>query len=466
MSLTAVRHSPDRLRLEAGTHYRFSFDMNSCIGCHSCEVACAEANDLPVEIAWRRVGVVENADPYPDTRRFHLSMACNHCLEPACLAGCPTGAYEKLGSGIVVHHADDCIGCGYCSWNCPYDVPVMHPTKKIVTKCDMCRSRLEAGGNSACVDACPTHAIKVERIDPDEWRANPSGADAPGLPSAAITMSTTRVTLPRRAGATELRDVDDDTFAPEHSHLPLVWMTILVQLAAGATVCAAALGSARVASAALAAWLLALSGSLFHLGRPERAWKAIRNLRTSWLSREIAAFGAACASTALLVARPSVLVGVSAASTNFVALLVNAQVYRVAPRPAWDTPLTAVRFVASAARLGALTAAAVTHHHRAEWLLVSLAALLTTLAAERANIARLAQRRDRPSRATVWLWSTRFSHVRWTRAAIMVSSIGLGALSPWIGLALALVSEAVGRWLFFVTVAGTTPAGRWNAAWR
>ena len=466
MSLIAVSHGPDRLRLEAGTQYRFTFDMNSCIGCHSCEVACAEQNDLPVEIAWRRVGVVENADPYPETRRFHISMACNHCLDPACLTGCPTNAYEKLSSGIVDHHADDCIGCGYCSWNCPYDVPVMHPTKKIVTKCDMCKSRLEAGGTSACVDACPTHAIKIERFDPVEWRADTTSADAPGLPSAALTKSTTRIMLPRRFGATELRDVDDDTFAPEHAHLPLVWMTVLAQLAAGATVCAAITGSTRVAATATLAWILALAGSLLHLGRPTRAWKAIRNVRTSWLSREIVAFSAAIPCSALLALHPTALVTVVAALVNIAAIVVNAQVYRVAPRPAWDTPLTTVRFLASAARLGPLVAAAITNQHRVAWTLASLSALSTLLIAERANLARLERRADRPARAAVWLWSTRFVQVRAARSAIMLSAIGVGVVSPWLGLALALASETVGRWLFFVTVAGTTPAGRWNAAWR
>jgi DMSO reductase anchor subunit/NAD-dependent dihydropyrimidine dehydrogenase PreA subunit len=371
-----------------------------------------------------------------------------------------------LGSGIVAHHADDCIGCGYCSWNCPYDVPVMHPTRKIVTKCDMCRSRLEAGGTSACVDACPTHAIKIERFDPDEWRADTTRADAPGLPSAALTNSTTLITLPRRAGTTALRDVDDETFAPEHAHLPLVWMTVLAQLAAGATVCAAIIGSASVAAAATLAWVVALAGSLLHLGRPARAWKAIRNVRTSWLSREIVAFSAALPCTALLAMHPTPAVMLVAAAANIAAMVVNAQVYRVAPRPAWDTPLTTARFLASAARLGPLAAAAVTHQHRGAWTLASLSALSLMLAAEHANVGRLAHRGDRPARASVWLWSTRFARERRIRRGIMVSAIGVGLVSPWLGLAFALTSEAIGRWLFFVTVAGTTPAGRWNAAWR
>ena len=68
-------------------------------------------------------------------------MSCNHCLEPACLIGCPTEAYVKLANGVVAHQADECIGCQYCTWNCPYSVPVFQPDRRIVTKCDLCLPR-------------------------------------------------------------------------------------------------------------------------------------------------------------------------------------------------------------------------------------------------------------------------------------------------------------------------------------
>src|SRR3546814_3739441 len=107
----------------------FGFSMSACIGCHSCEVACAEQNGLPAGTVWRRVGEVEGG-AFPDTRRLQISMSCNHCLDAACLNGCPTNAYEKLDNGVVAHHADDCIGCQYCTWNCPYSVPVFQPDRK------------------------------------------------------------------------------------------------------------------------------------------------------------------------------------------------------------------------------------------------------------------------------------------------------------------------------------------------
>src|SRR5438552_3870530 len=152
----------------------------------------------------RKVGELEAA-LFPATRRFNLSMACYHCLEPSCLSGCPTNACVTLYNGIVKHNADDCVGCQYCIWNCPYEVPVFNPERRIVTKCDMCLPRLEVGELPACVLACPTQAITIETVNVAEWRAAHAQADAPGLPSADITLSTTRVLLPA--------DVPIETFA-------------------------------------------------------------------------------------------------------------------------------------------------------------------------------------------------------------------------------------------------------------
>src|SRR3546814_4647730 len=145
----------------------------------------------------------------PYTTLFR-SMSCNHCLDAACLNGCPTNAYEKLDNGVVAHHADDCIGCQYCTWNCPYSVPVFQPDRLIVTKCDMCLPRLGAGLLPACAGACPTHAITVEPVNVEAWRADPASADMPHLPSSELTISTTRIELPA--------DVPGDTLAAkEHT---------------------------------------------------------------------------------------------------------------------------------------------------------------------------------------------------------------------------------------------------------
>ena len=141
--------------LEAGEQYRFHFDMTQCIGCKCCVVACNEQNGNPAAINWRRVGEVEGGH-YPNTQRYHLSMGCNHCLEPSCLIGCPVEAYTKdAATGVVIHSADACIGCQYCTWNCSYGVPQYNPERGVVGKCDMCHNRLSDGMAPACVAACP-----------------------------------------------------------------------------------------------------------------------------------------------------------------------------------------------------------------------------------------------------------------------------------------------------------------------
>ncbi len=442
-------HHPDLLALDAGEQYRFGFDMNSCIGCHSCEVACAEQNGLPDGTVWRRVGEVEGGD-HPTTRRFHLSMSCNQCIEPACLEGCPTNAYEKLANGVVAHHADDCIGCQYCTWNCPYSVPVFQPDRRIVTKCDMCQPRLEAGRAPACVDACPTRAITIEKVNVAEWRADHSGADAPTLPSAEFTLSTTRIELPH--------DVPIDAYAasdwnirPEHPHWSLVWLTLLSQLAVGMTFGATTLVT-RAASAVVAS--MALLGALFHLGRPAVAYKAFRNLRRSWLSREVALLSLYGALAPLTVVAPSLRP--FAAGAGALGVYASARLYMVPGRPAWNTPLTIVRFAATTMALGA----AVTGQRR--FVVIGLGlALLATLA----NWARLARNPNPAHRGAVRLetrWFRRFTIARFATAVIAAAMAAVG-LPLVIVFVLAGTSELIGRWLFYVAV---VPLNMPGAFWR
>ncbi|MGH9113674.1 MAG: DmsC/YnfH family molybdoenzyme membrane anchor subunit, partial [Acidimicrobiales bacterium] len=344
VSLTAKR-GPDLLPLDAGEQYRFGFDMGACIGCHSCEVACAEQNGLPAGTAWRRVGEIEGGD-HPATRRFHLSMSCNHCLEPACLEGCPTNAYEKLANGIVAHHADDCIGCEYCTWNCPYSVPALQPDRRIVTKCDLCQPRLDEGFAPACVAACPTHAITVEKVDVAAWRRDHTAGNAPQLPDSSITLSTTRIALPDGVPVATFA-ASDWNLRPENPHWPLVWLTLVSQVSLGVSATGASAAS-RVLAMVLAG--TALAGATLHLGRPGAAWKAFRNLRRSWLSREAALLSLYAALAAAAVALPALTP--AAATVGAVGVFASARLYIVPGRPAWNSPLTVVRFGATALVLG------------------------------------------------------------------------------------------------------------------
>ena len=354
--------------LEAGEQFRFHFNMTKCIGCRSCEVACNEQNGNPANIHWRRVGEIEGG-VYPLTERHYLSIGCNHCLDADCLKGCPVDAYTKDPlTGIVLHSADACIGCQYCVWNCPYSVPQFNEERGVVGKCDMCHGRLTDGLEPACVNACPEAAIEIEIVNMASWREDYAAAESPGMPAASQTLSTTRITLPQRSAA-KLERVDGGRVRPEHAHLSLVFMTALMQCAAGALILAATFHSA---SPLLLVFLLgittfALNISIFHLGRPAYAWRALKMWRRSWLSREVLLFGlffgALTASTAAAcwnAYHPGALILLdlrlllwSAVTLGLAGVTASAFIYLVAARPAWNMVHTPVDFVLSAGLLGA-----------------------------------------------------------------------------------------------------------------
>jgi formate dehydrogenase iron-sulfur subunit len=450
---------PGRLPLEAGQQYRFSFNMGACIGCHTCEVACAEQNGLPPEVSWRKVGEVEGGS-FPTTKRFHLSLACNHCLEPACLEGCPTGAYTKLDNGIVKHHADDCIGCQYCTWNCPYSVPAFQPDRRIVTKCDMCQPRLEAGGTSACVDACPTHAIGIEVVDVAAWRADHHEADGPNMPPSELTISTTRIILPDNLPLETFASSDHD-LRPEHPHWPLVWVTLLTQVAMGAIGASLFVGVERHgAVVAFLAAAIALPASLLHLGRPIMAWKALRGLRRSWLSREVLFFGLLALTTSAAVVAPSTISAAVGWAMGLAGVYSSGRLYVVPGRPAWNTRLTIAAFLLSGMATGPLLAMTATGRNRELQLLsvIGIGAQLMVLAI---NMLRLKRNPGREYHGSYRLLTERFGRLLLARIGLAVVGGVLVFVAPaLLVLAVVLAAEAIGRYLFFVTVVPlSTPGG-------
>ena len=147
-----------------GEQYAFAVDLDICTGCKACVSACHSLNGLDDDEIWRNIGLIHGGtgeEAYQQT----VTTACHHCVEPACMHGCPVKAYEKdEATGIVRHLDDQCIGCQYCVLKCPYDVPKYSKKRGIVRKCDMCQSRLGAGEAPACVQACPSGAIAIRRI--------------------------------------------------------------------------------------------------------------------------------------------------------------------------------------------------------------------------------------------------------------------------------------------------------------
>ncbi|MSV34364.1 MAG: 4Fe-4S ferredoxin [Bryobacterales bacterium] len=367
-SLVQIEFEPTPLiparPLEAGEQYRFHFDMTKCIGCKCCVVACNEQNGNPAEINWRRVGEVEGGH-YPHTQRHHLSMGCNHCLEPSCLIGCPVEAYTKdPATGVVLHSADTCIGCQYCVWNCSYGVPQYNAERGIVGKCDMCHNRLGDGMAPACVAACPEGAIAIEIVNVAAWRTDYLAANAPGLPSADDSISTTRVTLPENM-VPDTDRVDLQHVQPEHPHWPLVFMLVVTQVSIGAFGVLWLLdlfgqggGLTLGALASLGLAGVSLAASTLHLGRPIYAWRALKGLRRSWLSREVLTLslfaGAAGAFAGMLLfdLPGRGVAGFFTVLAGVAGVTCSARIYMVAARPAWFTGYTLAEFFSTALLLG------------------------------------------------------------------------------------------------------------------
>jgi formate dehydrogenase iron-sulfur subunit len=353
-----------------GEQYRFHFDMTKCIGCKCCVVACNEQNGNPAAINWRRVGEIEGGW-YPNTQRLYLSMGCNHCLEPTCLKGCPVDAYSRDPiSGVVLHSAEICIGCQYCTWNCSYGVPQYNAERGVVGKCDMCHNRLGEGREPACVSACPEGAIRIEIVDVAQWRKEyAASANAPGLPSADDSISSTRITLPANLPP-DTRKADFFRVKPEHPHWPLVVMTVLTQLSVGAFATLWLLQllgkTARLNVAAFVSFLvagLALNASTLHLGRPIHAYRALKMWKRSWLSREVLLFGCfsgvAFVYAALLwFEHPgSLALGALTSLLGAAGVSASACIYLVPARPAWSSKHTVADFILTGAVLGPLLVA-------------------------------------------------------------------------------------------------------------
>ena len=149
---------PSVASLARRQQYAFAVDLDVCTGCKACVSACHSLNGLEEHETWRDVGLItgtEAGKPYLQT----VTTACHHCLEPACLEGCPVLAYDKdPETGIVRHLDDQCIGCQYCTMKCPYDVPKYSHRLGIVRKCDMCTDRLASRRGSGLRAGVPARS--------------------------------------------------------------------------------------------------------------------------------------------------------------------------------------------------------------------------------------------------------------------------------------------------------------------
>jgi DMSO reductase iron-sulfur subunit len=140
-------------------------DLDRCVGCHACTIACKQENSVWVGSNWTRVVRVGPTGKYPDLQMYFEPLQCQHCTDPQCVKVCPTGASYKRADGIVLIDKDKCIGCQYCTMACPYGVRYFNSDLKVVEKCTLCAQRVDQGLDPACVSMCPAKARIFGDVD-------------------------------------------------------------------------------------------------------------------------------------------------------------------------------------------------------------------------------------------------------------------------------------------------------------
>ncbi len=147
------------------TQLAILIDLDKCIGCHSCTVACKVENGLKLGTFWSKVHQIGPTGTFPDLQMYFLPVLCQHCASPECTRVCPTGASAKRPDGIVLVDRSVCIGCQYCVLACPYGVRTFSPTEGVIEKCTMCAHLIDRGGQPACVKTCTGKARVFGDID-------------------------------------------------------------------------------------------------------------------------------------------------------------------------------------------------------------------------------------------------------------------------------------------------------------
>ena len=141
------------------TQYAIVTDLNRCVGCLACAVACKAVNDVPIGSFWNKVlrigpnASIQGAQD-ADSYLYFLPVQCQHCADPECVKVCPTGASHKLEDGTVQVDKSKCIGCQFCAMACPYNVRYLNEQERVVEKCTLCEQKIAQGELPQCVSQC------------------------------------------------------------------------------------------------------------------------------------------------------------------------------------------------------------------------------------------------------------------------------------------------------------------------
>jgi Fe-S-cluster-containing dehydrogenase component len=144
--------------------YAIVTDLNRCVGCLACTVACKAVNSVDIGSFWiktLRIGPNPKeggSGDWPDVEMYFLPLQCQHCEEPECVKVCPTQASHKREDGTVQIDKSKCIGCQFCVMACPYGVRYLNEEERVVEKCTLCEQRIVQGELPQCVAQCGSRA--------------------------------------------------------------------------------------------------------------------------------------------------------------------------------------------------------------------------------------------------------------------------------------------------------------------
>ncbi len=385
-------------KVDASKRWGMVIDLNRCVGCQTCTIACKHANDTQPGVQWRRVIDIEQGK-FPDVERLFLVTGCQHCAEPPCVPVCPTGATRQREDGLVTMNYDVCIGCAYCAVSCPYNArTIVHEAKGyydgggtltrqeqatahperigVAQKCTFCQDRVETGianglkpgvdpeATPACSASCISQAIQFGDFNDAGSHVSQLIKDSPSLQLNAALGTDPQIkylyTTPAVPGrATGVEDDEEERLADPAN--PLVgklqvfwdWRAAMNWIFGGT-------GTGLAIAAVLALWLGAVSarampallfgsaalvaaglGFVFlKIGRKLRFWRAASRPHTSWMSRELYAVLVFFPAVLWSLVAPGRVAFTVAALAAAVFLICQAMIlYKARGIPAWRAPL-------------------------------------------------------------------------------------------------------------------------------
>lgn len=314
----------------------FIFDLNKCVGCHACVVACQIENAHEQHQPWREISTF-NLYQHPQLPVFHYSLACNHCEDAPCLSSCPALAYSKDDNlNTISFNADKCIGCTYCTWACPYDAPKYVSSTGTIEKCTLCSQRLNEGLKPACANLCPTGALDFGNLSISDHSKITGFTDKGISPrikliplrSKKSPLQKGKLTPPEKSlfKDLQLQSVSKISFKKE-------WVLVLFTLLTATLT--AFISKSAIAEEIINKWVFLCIGiagmvlSTFHLGNKLKAWRSILNLKSSWLSREILFYGLFIGVSFVWLDMGNLQTGYLAALLGFAACYAVDKVYQV-----------------------------------------------------------------------------------------------------------------------------------------